>query len=70
MRNPIIAANWKMFKTVDETLAYIDAFLPLVKTTSETEVVLAPPLYRTSCRGGCRGWKPGDAGRAEPALGG
>lgn len=44
MRNPIIAANWKMFKTVDETLAYIDAFLPLVKTTSETEVVIAPPF--------------------------
>ncbi len=43
MRNPIIAANWKMFKTVDETLAYIDAFLPLLSDT-ETEVVLAPPF--------------------------
>lgn len=44
MRNAIITANWKMFKTVDETLAYIDAFLPLVKETSGTEVVLAPPF--------------------------
>jgi len=43
VRNPIIAANWKMFKTVDETLAYIEEFLPLVSGTG-TEVVLAPPF--------------------------
>jgi triosephosphate isomerase len=44
VRNPIIVANWKMFKTVNEALAYIDEFLPLVKNSGETEVVLAPPF--------------------------
>jgi len=43
VRNPIIAANWKLFKTVPETLAYIEEFLSLVSDT-ETEVVLAPPF--------------------------
>ena len=63
MRNPIIAANWKMFKTVQETLSYIEAFLPLV-SDSETEVVLAPPSTAlTAAAAALRGSKVALAGQ-------
>ena len=29
MRTPFLAANWKMFKTVDETVAYLREFCAL-----------------------------------------
>ena len=44
MRTPLVAANWKMHKTVDEALAYARAFRPLVAGVSDVEVVLAPPF--------------------------
>ncbi len=44
MRKPIIAANWKMFKTPSETAAFFKDFLPLVNTLSDekADVVIAP----------------------------
>ncbi len=30
MRKPLIAANWKMYKTPAESTAFLDAFLPLI----------------------------------------
>jgi triosephosphate isomerase len=42
MRTPFIAANWKMYKTVDETVKYIKEFRDLVKTTTGVEMVIAP----------------------------
>ena len=39
-RKPLIAANWKMYKTPDEAVAFIKAFLPLVAPHSHAEVVL------------------------------
>jgi triosephosphate isomerase len=44
MRTPIIAGNWKMFKTVAETMNFFDGFLPLVKDASHCEIVVAPPF--------------------------
>jgi triosephosphate isomerase len=44
MRRPIIAGNWKMFKTIAETRAFLSAFLPLVADVSHCEIVIAPPL--------------------------
>ncbi|MCP3985544.1 MAG: triose-phosphate isomerase [bacterium] len=41
-RRPILAANWKMQKTVGEALAFAEGFLPLVKDAA-ADVVLAPP---------------------------
>ncbi|MBW2242567.1 MAG: triose-phosphate isomerase [Deltaproteobacteria bacterium] len=41
-RRPILAANWKMQKTVGEALAFAGSFLPLVKDAA-ADVVLAPP---------------------------
>jgi triosephosphate isomerase len=42
MRKPIIAANWKMFKTPEEAAAYAEAFLPLVAGHTRDEIVICP----------------------------
>ena len=44
MRVPVIAGNWKMFKTAGESAAFAKAFLPLVAGVSGVEIVLAPPF--------------------------
>jgi triosephosphate isomerase (TIM) len=44
MRKPLIAANWKMFKTPTESIAFVDAFLPIVEHHRHAEVVLCPPM--------------------------
>ena len=44
MRTPLVAANWKMHKTVSEALAYAQAFRALVGTLRDVDVVLAPPF--------------------------
>jgi triosephosphate isomerase (TIM) len=44
MRVPFIAANWKMYKTVHEAVAFAKEFRALVKDVSDVEIVLAPPF--------------------------
>lgn len=44
MRRPLIAANWKMHKTVAETEDYINKFLPLVKDVYDRDIVLCVPF--------------------------
>ena len=43
-RIPVIAANWKMFKTNREALAYTRELAALVRPLNGVEVVVAPPL--------------------------
>ena len=43
MRKPLIAANWKMYKTPREAEAFLNAFLPLVKEETQSEIVICPP---------------------------
>jgi triosephosphate isomerase len=43
-RVPVLAANWKMFKTNREALAYVRELSALVKPLSGVEIVVAPPL--------------------------
>ena len=43
-RIPVIAANWKMFKTNRDALAYTRELAALVKPVSGVEVIVAPPL--------------------------
>ncbi len=43
MRRPVIAGNWKMYKTLAETRAFFQAFLPLVAGTKHCDIVVAPP---------------------------
>jgi triosephosphate isomerase (TIM) len=44
MRHPFIAGNWKMFKTVHDTVVYVKEFRSLVKDIEDVEIVLAPPF--------------------------
>ncbi len=44
MRKKIIAANWKMYKTPDESRAFMQAFIPLVKDHKRDEIVICPPF--------------------------
>ena len=44
MRTPFIAGNWKMHKTVAETVKYVKEFRGLVKDFTDVEIVLAPPF--------------------------
>ncbi len=43
-RIPFIAANWKMFKTIGEAVAFTEAIQKAVGAVSDREVVLAPPF--------------------------
>jgi triosephosphate isomerase len=42
MRTPLIAGNWKMFKTIAETTKHVKALRPLVKDITDVEIVVAP----------------------------
>ncbi len=44
MRKPIMAGNWKMFKTPAETTAFFEKFLPLVAASSHAEVAICAPF--------------------------
>jgi triosephosphate isomerase len=44
MRTPIIAGNWKMYKTVADTVKYVKEFRVMVKDLADVEIVLAPPF--------------------------
>ena len=43
MRMPLLAANWKMFKTSREAIGYVRELSSLVKTFDDVDVVVAPP---------------------------
>lgn len=44
MRKPLLAANWKMYKTAAQAAAFVDAFLPLIQGALDREVVICPPF--------------------------
>jgi triosephosphate isomerase (TIM) len=44
MRTKLIAANWKMYKTPDQTREFFRAFLPLVSGHTRDEIVVCPPF--------------------------
>jgi triosephosphate isomerase len=46
-----MAANWKMNKTVGETVDFISAFIPEVKEVSDVDIVLAPPFTSLAVAG-------------------
>jgi triosephosphate isomerase (TIM) len=42
MRTPLIAGNWKMYKTIAEAVKHVTELRPLVKDITDVEVVVAP----------------------------
>jgi triosephosphate isomerase len=62
MRTPLIAGNWKMFKTVNETVAFVTELRDLVKPVSGVEIVVAPPFTAVhAAAGAARGSNVGVA---------
>ena len=69
MRHPFIAGNWKMFKTVHDTVVYVKEFRSLVKDIEDVEIVIAPPFTAVHAAAeAARNSIIGVAG-AEPPLG-
>jgi triosephosphate isomerase len=44
MRIPLIAGNWKMFKTVQEAVVFVKELKSLLKDVNDVEIVVAPPF--------------------------
>jgi triosephosphate isomerase len=44
MRKPLIAGNWKMFKTVRETTAHVMELRALLRGVTAVDLVIAPPF--------------------------
>jgi len=44
VRTPFIAGNWKMFKTVHETVVFVKELRSAVKDVSGVDIVVAPPF--------------------------
>jgi triosephosphate isomerase len=44
MRIPLIAGNWKMFKTVHETIVFTKELRSVLKDVTDVEIVVAPPF--------------------------
>jgi triosephosphate isomerase len=44
MRIPLIAGNWKMFKTVHDAIVYAKELRSLIKDVNDVRVVVAPPF--------------------------
>lgn len=43
-RRPLVAGNWKMYKTRPETMQYLREFIPLVRSAGERDIVVFPPF--------------------------
>jgi len=48
MRKPLIAGNWKMYKTPQESLAFLNTFLPMVANHTRDEIALFPTMTSLS----------------------
>ncbi len=44
MRTPLIAGNWKMYKTPKESLAFLEAFIPMVAGHTRDEIAVFPTM--------------------------
>ncbi len=43
-RRPLMAANWKMYKTIPQAEAFLKEFLPAVANVNDVDVVLCPAM--------------------------
>jgi triosephosphate isomerase len=44
MRKPLIAGNFKMFKTVSETVSYVNDLRTLITNVRDVDIAIAPPF--------------------------
>ncbi len=52
MRKPLIAANWKMHKTIPEAVDYVKRFVPAVRNAADVDILIAPPFTAISAVAG------------------
>ena len=43
-RTPVMAGNWKMYKSVAQTVEFFEKFKPLVEQSTHCEIVICPPF--------------------------
>ncbi len=53
MRRPVIAGNWKMFKTQEETRAFFDDFETLIGQATHCDIVVCPPFTALAAAKAC-----------------
>jgi triosephosphate isomerase len=64
IRKPVIAGNWKMYKTQQEARDFFAAFKPLVPAATHREIVVAPPFTAiAACVEAAKGSAIGIAGQ-------
>src|ERR1700751_2034337 len=64
MRKPVIAGNWKMYKTQQEARDFFAAFKPLVPAATHCDIVVAPPFTAiAACVEAAKGSAIGIAGQ-------
>lgn len=64
MRKPIIAGNWKMYKTAAETVAFFEKFNPLVAQSTHCEIVICPTFVNLPAAvGAAKGTRIGIGGQ-------
>src|SRR5712692_8198142 len=51
MRRPLIAGNWKMYKTVAEAVATVEKLVPLVQDAAHCDIAVIPPFTALSAVG-------------------
>jgi len=44
MRTPLMAGNWKMYKSAGETTQFFEKFKPLVEKSEHCEIAICPPF--------------------------
>lgn len=44
MRTPVFAANWKMFKTIHESVSFVIELAAFMRGKDDAEVIVAPPF--------------------------
>lgn len=44
MRRPVIAANWKMNKTIPEAIEFVNIFASAVSDIKDVDIIIAPPF--------------------------
>jgi triosephosphate isomerase len=44
MRKPVMAGNWKMYKSASETSAFLQKVAPMVASATHAEIVICPPF--------------------------
>src|SRR5579862_8622154 len=52
MRRPVIAGNWKMYKTIAQAVDFIEKIKPVAASADHCEVVIAPPFTALAAAAG------------------